>query len=231
MIQDQPVRSVTRPNRHTVVYANPSPSSFDHAILGTYAAEVGRHGQEVIVRDLYAMSFDPVLRPEERPVPTRWAPSADVATELAFLRDSKALVFIYPIWFGLPPAILKGYVDRVMGAGCDFRALQERAGQPALRGKYLLSFSTSGTPLSWLDEQEQVLSLRKIFDVYLWRGMGMKQGEHVMIDAIVPGVDPAYARQQLERVRATAARLCAALADDQRFASATAAPGSVSASQ
>ncbi len=206
-----------RPIRHAVVYANPSSASFAHAILDAYTSEVAAHGQEVVVRDLYAMEFDPVLKLEERPAPTRWAPAPDVAAELDVLHQSEALVLIYPIWFGTPPAILKGYVERVMGAGYDFRDLQEQTGQPALRGKHLLSFSTSGTSLAWLDEQEQVLSLRKAFDVYLWRGFAMGQAEHVMIDNVVPGLDPDYAGQQLERVRSTAARLCAALGDERRF--------------
>lgn len=61
-----------RPIRHTVVYANPSSAGFDHAILDAYASEVAVHGQEVVIRDLYAMGFDPVLKLEERPAPTRW---------------------------------------------------------------------------------------------------------------------------------------------------------------
>jgi NAD(P)H dehydrogenase (quinone) len=213
-----------RPIRHVVIYANPSSASFDHAILQTYTAEVARHGQEAVVRDLYAMKFDPVLKLEERPSPTRWAPAPDVAAELDPLRHSEALVLIYPIWFGLPPAMVKGYVERVMGAGYDFRDLQEQTGQPALRGKHLLSFSTSGTSLTWLDEQEQVLSLRKAFDVYLWRGFAMAQAEHVLIDNVVPGVDASYVHQQLDRVRSTAAQLCAALDDAGRFGQPSGAP-------
>lgn len=206
-----------RPIRHAVVYANPSSASFDHAILDAYTSAIAGHGQEAVIRDLYKMEFDPVLKLEERPAPTRWAPAPDVAAELEILHNSDALVLIYPIWFGTPPAILKGYVERVMGAGYDFHDLQEQVGPPALRGKHLLSFSTSGTSLAWLDEQEQVLLLRKAFDVYLWRGFAMGQGEHVMIDNVVPGLDPDYSRQQLDRVRSTAARLCAALADERRF--------------
>ncbi|MCH7484561.1 MAG: NAD(P)H-dependent oxidoreductase [Chloroflexi bacterium] len=218
MTSDSPTDDAApRPIRHAVVYANPSSASFDHAILDAYASEVDRHGQEAVIRDLYAMGFDPVLKLEERPALTRWAPAPDVAAELDVLHHSEALVLIYPIWFGTPPAILKGYVERVMGAGYDFRDLQEQAGQPALRGKHLLSFSTSGTSLAWLDEQEQVLSLRKAFDVYLWRGFAMGQCEHVMIDNVVPRLEPNYARQQLDRVRSTAARLCAALEDERRF--------------
>lgn len=209
------------PIRHLLINANPSPDSFDHAIVETYTAEAARHGHETIVRDLYAMGFEPRLKVEERPLHGAYIQSADVAHELWLIDAAAIIVLVYPIWFGLPPAILKGYVDRVLGAGYSFRDVHDKAGQSALRGKPLLSFSTSGTSLPWLDEQSQVVSLREIWDVYLWRGLGMKQSEHVMIDSVVPNISAAYAAEQLERVRATADRTCAMLASD-RYRSPTA---------
>lgn len=215
--------STATPLRHLLVYANPSPDSFDHAIKEAYVAAAAAHGQEVIVRDLYAMGFDPVLKAAERPLHGAWTPADDVAAELDLLRQADALVLVYPIWFGLPPAILKGYVDRVLGAGYSFRDFRGQVGQPALRGKPLVSFSTSGTPLAWLTEQGQVMSLREIFDVYLWRGFAMKQSEHVMIDSVVPNMSGAYAAEQLERVRQVADRTCALILADHHAARAAGA--------
>lgn len=200
------------PIRHALVYVNPSPNSFDHAIVDTYRAEAAKRGQEVVVRDLYGLQFDPVLRAEERPLHGAWTPSPDVATELEILGSSDILVLVYPIWFGMPPAMLKGYVDRVLGAGYSFRDVHDRVGQDVLKHKPLLSFSTSGTSRPWLDEQGQVMSIREVFDAYLWRGFGMKQSEHIMIDSVVPNLSDLYAREQLERVRETAERTCSMLA-------------------
>jgi len=111
--------------------------------------------------------------------------------------------------------MLKGYVDRVLGAGYSFRDMVGQVGQHALKGKPLLSFSTSGTSHPWLDTQGQEVSLREIFDVYLWRGFAMKQSEHIMIDNVVPNISAHYAAEQLERVRQTAERTCAMLADQR----------------
>jgi len=74
------------------------------------------------------------------------------------------------------------------------------------------SSTFSSTPLSWLNEQGQPLSLREIFDVYLWRGFCMKQSEHVLIESVVPNMSAAYAAEQLQRVRDVAARTCSTLA-------------------
>lgn len=211
MDKPAPGTAAPSPIRHALIYVNPSPDSFDHAIVSAYVDEAGNHGQDVIVRDLYALGFNPVLRTDERPYYGEWEAAPDVQAELNILRSCDILVLVYPIWFGMPPAMLKGYVDRVLGAGCTLQKLQAQNGQPALKDKPLLSFSTSGSALRWLDQQGQVLSLREAFDVYLWRGFGMKQSEHIMIDSIVPDVDKEYAKAQLERVRTTAARTCVML--------------------
>lgn len=199
--------------RHLVVCANPSPSSFDHSVVEAYASVARAHGHVVDVRDLYQIGFDPVLKLEERPGHGE-PPAPDVAVELDFLRAADALILVYPIWYGLPPAILKGYVDRVLGANYSYRDFHDQRGQPSLAGKPLVSFSTSGLPLSWLRERGQTMSLREIIDVYLWRGFGMKQSQHVMIDSIVPNMSTAHATEQLRRVRETAEQVCASLSDE-----------------
>lgn len=201
-----------QPLRHLVVLANPAPQGFDHAIVDAYREVVESHHQHVLVRDLYAVDFDPVLRAVERPTEPGWLPAPDVAAELDHVRTCDIIVFVYPIWFGLPPAMLKGYVDRVLGAGYSFRDVHDAKGHPLVEGKPLLSFSTSGTSLPWLNEQGQVLSLKEIFDVYLMRGLGLSQAEHVRIDSVVPDMKPAYAAEKLERVRAAAEKTCANLA-------------------
>ena len=202
------------PIRHLVICANPSANSFDHAIVASYVRTAQENHQEVVVRDLYALGFDPVLKESERPLHGGMTLAADVAVELDHLSSADILVLVYPIWFGLPPAILKGYVDRVLGSGYSFRDVQGQVGQPTVRGKPLLSFTTSGTSQAWLNEQGQAMSLREIFDVYLWRGFGMKQSEHIMIDNVVPNMSTAYAEEQLERVRQTAIRTCATVASE-----------------
>lgn len=206
------MQHVDTPTTHLIVCAHPSPADFGHAVARAYMDEVVRHGHRAVLRDLYAIGFDPVLREEEKPRRGAWAASPDVECELQHLLAADMIVLIYPIWFGLPPAMMKGYVDRVLGANVSFYALSDGPGQAALAGKPLLSFSTSAMPLSWLDAQGQVVALRQIFDVYLWRGLGMRQSEHVTLDRIVPNMSAKDAEERLAGVRRAAARACALLA-------------------
>ena len=198
--------------RHLVICSHPSPHGFGHKVLDTYVRTVEAQGQDVTVRDLYAMGFDPVLRLEEHPRAGPWLPSPDVAAECDLIRPASIVVLIYPIWYGLPPAMLKGYVERVLGAGLSYGQLHDRIGQPFLIGKSLLSFSTSALPLAWLDQQGQLFALREIFDVYLWRGFGMARSEHIMLDGIIPGMSSHEAEGHLRQVRETAEQTCARLA-------------------
>lgn len=203
------------PFRHLLVCASPSVDSFDHAIVDAYADTVRGQGHDIVIRDLYAMAFDPVLRAAERPAEGDWLPAPDVAIELDLLHAADLLILVYPIWYGLPPAMLKGYVDRVLGANHSFRKIAANTGQPALVGKPLLSFSTSGLPAAWLHDHGQDGALRAILDVYLWRAFGMRQSEHVALDEIMPNMSTQHAASQLDRVRTIAARTCNMLAGIQ----------------
>lgn len=210
-------RASEKAHRHLLVLANPVAESFDHALAAAYAEVARSYRQEVVVRDLNALGFDPVLKAAERPGPSSLKLAPDVEAEIAEIAASDAIVLVYPIWFGGPPAILKGYVDRVFGAAYTFRQFRDGVGQPHLKGKLLVSITTSGTSIPWLGERGQVISLRQGFDVYLERGFGMHDSEHISIDNVVPNLSERYAAEQLERVRDVAKQTCAKLFERARL--------------
>lgn len=193
------------PIRHLVVLAHPRAGSFNHQIASTYCDAVRECGQVANLRDLYANRFDPILEisPE--------APALATIDDISGVRQCDILVFVYPIWFGLPPAMIKGYVDRILGAGFKPTHDQPRADGRFLGGKQMLSFSTSASTTAWLAEQGQLASLREGFDRYLGTVFEMAGTEHVHIDSIVENLDKQYAVEQLERVRQTARGTCARL--------------------
>ena len=129
--------------RPAVILCHPDPSSFNHAIAGAYCNAVRAAGQAVVLRDLYAIGFDPVLKAAERPTNVAAVYGADVLAEMDAIAGCDVFVLVYPIWFGTPPAMLKGYVERVFGAGVQPEALQGRVRTDLLGGTRLVSFSTS----------------------------------------------------------------------------------------
>lgn len=196
--------------RHVVVLGTPSASSFTHAVADAYCAAVRECGQEAIVRDLYAMQFNPLLGATERSTRPGHALLPDVAAELALLKGAAVIVLVYPLWVGMPPAIIKGYIDRVLGAG--FCAPDPASGAQAslLRGKRLLGFSASASTRPWLEEQGQWASIRQGIDSYLASVFGLVDGGHVHFDAIVDGVADHYVRECLTTARETARQTSAA---------------------
>ncbi len=195
--------------RHVVVLCHPDPDSFNASVAETYCRSVQECGHDAVLRDLYAMHFDPILRQNERPGHRPFLPSPDVEDELNMIQDGDAFVLVYPIWFGTPPAMLKGYIDRVLGAGVTARAVQDRAWNDLLGGKRLVSLTSSAAREPWLAEQGQALSLQTVFDDYLARAFAMKPAEHLHFGGIVDGLSPRFVAESLTMVRERARRICA----------------------
>ena len=101
--------------RALVVHCHPDPGSFTAAVTGLVVARLTGAGAEVRVADLYARGFQPVLSGAEwagyLSCPANCAP---VAREVADLRWCDTLIFVYPTWWYGLPAILKGWLDRVL---------------------------------------------------------------------------------------------------------------------
>ncbi|WP_213981331.1 NAD(P)H-dependent oxidoreductase [Sphingomonas sp. dw_22] len=173
--------------RHVVVLGHPAEHSFNHTIAETYCQTVRECGQEAVLRDLYAIGFDPLLKDAERPGKPGFTPAPDVAAELDLLRDASVVTLVYPIWFGMPPAIIKGYVDRVLGSGVAPHDIQTGATQSLLHGKHLRLLTSSASTRPWLEEQGQWVSLRQAFDTYLSTIFSVRSHDHVHFDAIVEG--------------------------------------------
>jgi NAD(P)H dehydrogenase (quinone) len=201
--------------RHVVVLCHPNEESFNAAVAAKYCEVVEASGQSAVVRDLYKIDFDPVLKRHEIPGRGDFHISPDVEAEWAVLGHASALVLVYPIWFGTPPAMLKGYVDRVLGSGFDHRSVRDRT-HHRLEGKSFLSLSSSGNSSPWLEEQGAWSSLRYGFDAYLEHAFSMKRAEHVHFDSVVKGLNARYLDENLLTVATCAQNLCATLASRQR---------------
>jgi NAD(P)H dehydrogenase (quinone) len=213
-MEDPMPRAAPAPIRHAVVLAHPDPHSFNAAIAHAYCQAVEAAGQEAILRDLYAMNFDPVLKNGERPDRKEFHLSPDVRAELDILRGTNVVVFIFPIWFGMPPAMLVGYVDRVLGAGTTVRQLQERSGEGLLGKGHLCTITTSGASEDWLDAQGQTEALRALSGTYLFRAFAMQSSETLQIGDVVETADAAFFEGHLQRVRDRAASICARMAEE-----------------
>ncbi|KAA6473828.1 NAD(P)H-dependent oxidoreductase [Bacillus swezeyi] len=100
-----------------VIYAHPNPNSFNGAILNQVvkALEDGKKSYTVI--DLYKERFDPVLIFNEQKRRSEMKNDPETAKYRNIIKNADHLIFIYPLWWGRMPAILKGFIDRVFVSG------------------------------------------------------------------------------------------------------------------
>jgi NAD(P)H dehydrogenase (quinone) len=173
--------------RHAVILAHPRRASFCGAVARTSARTLKSLGHGVVTRDLYGAGFDPCLRAGELPTTRGHAPGEDVVAERARLARCDSFIFVYPFWFNAPPAILKGYVDRVFSLGFGYRpAVGGTAG--LLQGRSLTSVSTSGAPEDWVESTGALDSLERTFDRHVAAVTGLELRGHLHLGGVVPGL-------------------------------------------
>jgi NAD(P)H dehydrogenase (quinone) len=189
--------------KHAIILAHPARKSLNAAIAQTYRAAVERLGHEVIVRDLCAMRFDPCLHAAEIPGPQAPKFRADVLRERALLADVDVFALVYPLWFNTPPAILKGYVDRVFGMGFGFGPAFGGT-EPRLTGRKLISFTTSGAPDFWMRDTGALSALQRLFDAHLGGTCGLTVVDHAHFGGMVTGITEAAFGEVMAKVRTAA---------------------------
>jgi putative NADPH-quinone reductase len=130
-----------------VVLAHPNRESFNHAIAKKVVATIRNLGHNFFFHDLYAEKFDPVLSPEE--LKNEKVLDRKLQIYCDELIESDGLIFVHPNWWGQPPAILKGWIDRVFQEGVAYEFTGGGPGgvpRGLLTGKTALVFNTSDTP-------------------------------------------------------------------------------------
>lgn len=115
------------------VHAHPEPQSFCSALKDHLVRHFTRKGDQVTVRDLYQMNYNPVghrtdfagsanpsyfkYQLEQVEASKNNSFSEEMKTEMKFLEEADTVVFTFPLWWFSMPAILKGWVDRVFAMG------------------------------------------------------------------------------------------------------------------
>lgn len=130
-----------------IVVAHPNPGSFNHAIAEACAETLRANGHEVVLHDLCREGFAPLLPPGE--FARDAALSEEVARHCAELSQADGIIIVHPNWWGQPPAILKGWIDRVVRPGVAYEFVEGDSGEGVprglLRARCALIFNTSNT--------------------------------------------------------------------------------------
>jgi putative NADPH-quinone reductase len=130
-----------------VILGHSQPGSFNHALAAAVVSTLEENGHEVVFHDLQAEGFDPVLPPEE--IASNGAVEPEIVRHCAELAAAEGIVVIHPDWWGQPPAILKGWIDRVFRPEIAYRFLDGDSGEGIpeglLKAKTAVVLNTSNT--------------------------------------------------------------------------------------
>lgn len=131
----------------SVILSHPDNTSFNHAIALTALETLKDNGHEVVFHDLYEENFNPILPADEI------EKDANLPLEIKMhcneISKAEGIVIIHPNWWGQPPAILKGWIDRVIRPGVAYEFIETDKGEGVPNGLLIaesaIVFNTSNT--------------------------------------------------------------------------------------
>lgn len=143
-----------------IVHAHPEPQSFTASMLKTAVEDFTRAGHSVEVSDLYAMQWNPVASPadfgsrkkedylvyalEQRYNYEAATIAPDIAAEIEKIKKADLIIFNFPLYWFSVPAILKGWIDRVLVSGFCYGGLRFYDNGGLKGKKAMLSFTLGG---------------------------------------------------------------------------------------
>ena len=189
---------------YLIVYGHFNPSSFNRALLdiltGTLSAS-----NNVNVRDLYGIHFNPVLTGADIEALEKGTPPADIKAEQDLIRWADAMIFVYPVWWSGMPAILKGYIDRVFSFGFAY-TVDEAGPRGLLANKKVYIVNTTGADEETNTEYGVFQSMHNLTDVGIFQFCGMEMAGHNYFTA-VPYVTDDERQVMLSKFRSAIERL------------------------
>lgn len=126
-----------------IVTAHPQSGSFTHALVQSFAEGVAAAGHNAEIADLYGEGFAPLVSPKEMADWQDGRISAEIGAQQRRIADSDGLVLAYPVWWGMPPAMLCGWLQRVLTQGFAFENVGGRTqGLIAKRAQMLVNIGS-----------------------------------------------------------------------------------------
>ena len=187
----------------SVILAHPDHKSFNHAIARTVVEQLERNGHNISFHDLYAENFGPLLAADE--IRKDAVLSAVVKGHCEEIQQAEGIAIIHPNWWGQPPAVLKGWIDRVIRPGIAYEFLEGDAGEGIPKGlltaKAAIVFNTSNT----MSEREQLTfgdPLETIWRNCIFGLCGVKTFHRRTFGVVVTSTE-SERKQWLDEVRVT----------------------------
>ncbi len=185
--------------KHLILYAHPNPKSFNHAVLERVEANLKRDRKEYVVRDFYSLGFKPALEGADFVAMGQGRPRPDVAEEQRHIASADRIIVIHPIWWFGMPAILKGYIDRVLVSGFAYK-YTDKGPVGLLTGKRVVILNTTGGSQEDYEKHGFRSAIVQAVDVGVYGFCGITVEEHKFMYG-VPSVGQEARTAMLEEIK------------------------------
>ncbi|MEK4714119.1 NAD(P)H-dependent oxidoreductase [Sporosarcina sp. FSL K6-5500] len=152
-----------------VIYTYPNHKSLNYAFLQKIikGSNENPNIKELQVLDLYEEKFDPLLVFSEHKRRRDMYRDPRIEKYRTQITWADKIVFVYPIWWGRPPAMLMGYIDQLFSANFAYRDKKGLLPEGLLKGKSVVCVSTmkgpTKYPLLWLNNAHKILMKKALF--------------------------------------------------------------------
>jgi putative NADPH-quinone reductase len=131
----------------SLILAHPDKNSFNSAIAQCCHKTLAANGHTVYFHDLYTEKFDALLPAHE--IPRTAKLPHELERHCDEISSVDGIIVVHPNWWGQPPAILKGWIDRIFRPGIAYEFIEGDSGEGVpvglLKAKSALVFNTSNT--------------------------------------------------------------------------------------
>lgn len=173
--------------QHLIVYAHPNPKSFCATICDQLTRLSQDLGNSVMVRDLYKINWNPVLSAKDFADIQKGTLPADIKNEQEFISEADLITLVFPLWWTGYPAILKGWVDRVLLNGFAYQHKAKQGIKPLLTGKKVQIITTMGASVDEYEKNGLMDAIAMTLGDNVWNFCGCDDGGMVVLGD-VPGM-------------------------------------------
>jgi NAD(P)H dehydrogenase (quinone) len=186
--------------RWYILLAHPNPDSFNHAVCRAFVRGLDDAKAPSDINDLYATGFNPIMAGDDfNQFSDKGMLPADVLAEQAKVGLADCLALIYPIWWNEAPAILKGWIDRVLSKGWAYDVTADGEFSALLKLKKVIIFNTADNPTELLEEAGLNHATRLTKDAGTFGFCGVDTVEHYILGNV--GTDEAARLAFLQKAR------------------------------
>ncbi len=185
---------------HLIIYAHPSQNSFGQKLVDVLTHQSQAQNWEVTVRDLYAMGFNPVLSGNDLELLHNGITPNEILKEQQCISRANFITVIYPLWWAGFPAILKGYIDRVLSYGFAYKNESGKI-KGLLTGKKVFIVTTLGNNLSNYEANDLLTAFQTIHRDEIFGFCGMEVMGHRFFEKVTtaePAILAQYTNEMLD---------------------------------